>query len=463
MLPTCIGIRTNNFTEVSKRLSIKISDFFTSEHIEIIARDTEFVRRASQLSGEKFLDLLMFTRFEGDKTSLNDLACHLESRYGIELSKQGLDKRFNGFAILFLKAFLEKLLQSQFVEAAQIIPVEHFPAIKIKDSTCFQLPGHLAEIYPGSGGAGSKASIRIQFEYDLISGQITDLSLHPFNEQDTANAQQELDKIKEGELVIRDLGYINLTCLEEIGSKNAFYLNRLQPRVTAYEMCNDKLLPIDFNKVRKEMIKENLMCVEKQVYLGEGQKVSTRLIIERMPDARVEERLRKARQEAKKKGRRISDEYVSRSHLNLFITNIEQDILPSKKCNTIYTIRWQIELIFKIWKSVGQIHKVKKMKVERLECTLYAKLLWIAMNWEILMSIYSYLWKTDGAVISLMKAYKTLLNRMENQRNAIYAGEDQLQLFIQKTYSLALKYHVLEKKKNKQSSMDVLSFVATHF
>lgn len=459
LVSACIGIRPNSFYEVSKRLSSKINDFLSTEQISAIARDTQFVQRSSQLSGERFLDLLLFTRFENKKTSLNDLACQLESLFKIQLSKQALDQRFNGFAVLFLKSLLEKFIADQLKELPAIIPVRNFPSIRIKDSTCFQLPEHLVEIYPGSGGSGSKAAIRIQFEYDLVSGRIIDLSLHPFNEQDTVNAQKELDTIKQGELVIRDLGYINLSCLSEIDLKNAFYLNRLKSKIVVYESSNGKLSPIDFDKIRKHMDKKKITRMEKEVFLGKDKKVFTRLIIERMPEDKVKERIRKARKEAKKKGRTISDQYISRAYLNLFITNTDPQVLGSQYCNEIYSIRWQIELIFKIWKSVVQIHQVKMMKRERLECFLYAKLLWITMNWEILMRIYHHLWTSRKVAISFIKAYQTFLIRMEKQRKAFYSDQETLQEYILEMVDTCLKYHVIEKRKDKRFSVDIIGLI----
>lgn len=404
--------------------------------------------------------MLLFTRFENDKTSLNDLACQLENLFEIRLSKQALDQRFNGFAVSFLKRLLEKFLEDQLKELPAIISVRNFPSIKIKDSTCFQLPEHLAEIYPGSGGSGSKAAIRIQFEYDLVSGRIIDLSLHPFNEQDTVNAQNELETIKQGgELVIRDLGYVNLSCLSEIDLKDAYYLNRLKSRIVVYELCNGKLFPLDFDKIRKHMDKKNITRMEKEVFLGNDQKVFTRLIIERMPEDKVKERIRKARKEAKKKGRTISDEYISRAYLNLFITNTDPQVLGSQYCNEVYSIRWQIELIFKIWKSVVQIHQVKKMKRERLECFLYAKLF---MDHHELGNTHAHLpslWTSRKVAISFMKAYKTCLIRIEKQREAFCADQQALQEYILRMVDTSSKYHVIERRKDRRFSIDTLGII----
>ena len=41
------------------------------------------------------------------------------------------------------------------------------------------------------------------------------------------------------------------------------------------------------------------------------------------------------------------------------------------------------ELVFKTWKSFFNINKVKRVKKERLECQLLARLLWILVNWQL--------------------------------------------------------------------------------
>ena len=64
--------------------------------------------------------------------------------------------------------------------------------------------------YPGSGGSGSKASVRIQFEYDLLGGKINDLSLNAFNDQDASDAIATVDLLQAGDLIIRDLAYVGL-------------------------------------------------------------------------------------------------------------------------------------------------------------------------------------------------------------------------------------------------------------
>ena len=46
-----------------------------------------------------------------------------------------------------------------------------FKRIRILDSTAFQLPDIFSSIYPDAGGCDHTAGVKIQLEYDLLSGQ----------------------------------------------------------------------------------------------------------------------------------------------------------------------------------------------------------------------------------------------------------------------------------------------------
>ena len=83
------------------------------------------------------------------------------------------------------------------------------------------------------------------------------------------------------------------------------------------------------------------------------------------------------------KGGRVEGWYV-------FITNIDTTQLSVEQIAAITRIRWQVELMFKCFKSVGRVNKSRREKPYSILCEVYAKLItqllrhWImiASGWQ---------------------------------------------------------------------------------
>lgn len=436
-------------------MSIKITEFLSKEKIDELAKELGFVERTRNITGSNFLELLIFSRFNNSNLSLENLAENYYENTGKEISKQAIDLRFTTEAVDFLKKIIEKSLQEINLQAKCYDFLQHFKQVRIKDSTSFQLPKEMAEKYPGSGGDASKAAIRIQFEYDLKTGKILELELQPFTKQDQTNSIETLDKINSLDLIIRDLGYTNIEVIRGIKSRDAYFIARLMSGVNVYECKKDEFIKIKFKDIYNYMQQNKLQAIEKEVYITE-KKEAVRMIIELMPEEELNRRIQKAEKEAKKKGRQLGEEYKCRARLNIFITNIPKEILNKTQIHKVYTIRWQIELIFKIWKSIGEIEKVKKMKVKRFECYLYAKLLWIIINWSIVWNINELIHNNSDKLLSFYKAYKSLKNRLQLFQISLKSGIELLKDFIDKQIFLSKKYHLLDKKKNKISLYELI-------
>lgn len=444
--------------DLANNLDVTIAEFFTPEELDQLAKEKKFVQREGKLTGSLFLDLIVFNSEDLKSQSLNDLSAILKDEHGIEIRRQSLHERFNNYALSFLKNALEKLLQKQLNFGPDLLGnLEGFNRILIKDSTCFQIDKSLAAYYPGSGGKDSGAAVRIQFEYDILTGKINDISINAFNDQDAKNSIATVDLTQQGDLVLRDLAYMNLEVLKRIRDLLAFFVCRVSPAVHIYEYKRDEYIKMDFIAIANYMKMHQLACMEKEVYLGSREKLKVRLIIHELPKEVVAKRLRKARKYNKDKKRGgLTKEFIARAHLNLFITNANEVQLPIEVVWPLYRLRWQIELIFKIWKSICRIHKVKKVNRHRLECYIYAKLMLIVLGWHILWATAKQLFAQEGKALSFFKAAKTLLRRKINDIREVFFGKVESKTLLSKFYELSRVNHVLEKRGQASTSLELL-------
>jgi hypothetical protein len=426
-----------------------LEDVFTYEELMSTAKETGFCRRESKLNPFVFFDLMMYDSSSAKPKSLNQLAIEALSVYDIGISKQGMDKRFNEQALAFLKHLIEKQLSVELGQQIEAGWLSLFNRVVIKDATRFDLPEKYKDHLAGPGGAASKAGACLQFEYDLKSGSIIDLNLTAANRPDVKDAVQVLDNVAFTDLIIRDLGYFAFKSLLNISNKGAFFISRLRPKTIVYEMKNGVMQQLNFKVLYERMRKHQLPRIEKDVFIGNEPKIPVRLIMELLPDEIYEQRIRKSNADHKRKGRNTSEKFKFLSRFNFIITNVPKDVLPTDVVPALYRIRWQIELIFKIWKSIIGIHHNRIMKYTRWLCILHFKLLLMIVNWNIVMDKRNHIYKQRGKLLSLNKCFKTLFDNSYRLRDALKNGLKGIANFIKWVEKIFRENHWLERKKNK--------------
>ena len=362
------------------------SQLFSQTNLEALARQHQFIQRNRKLTAAAFVKALVFHQEDQQHFSLLDLKGEVFEHTGAHLSPEALHKRFTPEAVAFLKALLS-------AQISQHLPLEQLPAfaccrftgIHIKDSTKFKLPAAYQASYPGYGSFNkTTALMNIQYEYDLLSGQWRSLSLTPVSRNDQADSKATLEDLQAGSLNIRDLGYITTSYLKGVESHGAYYLNRL-PQIGVYQYKQGSYQPIDWQALDRKIKKAGVNLLEVEVYLGKREKLKTRMILAPVPEQVANQRVRKAQQAGKRaKGYQLSKQYKLKARYNIYISNVPKAVLCASQLVRAYPLRWQIELVFKTWKSHLHIHQTKAMKKARMECQLLAKLIWILLQSKLL-------------------------------------------------------------------------------
>lgn len=370
----------------------------------------------------------------------------------VTISKQGIDARFDNSAVLFVKRVLEEVMANQIGEPLEPKFLWRFSRVLIKDGTRFDLPQCLKEEFPGFGGqVTSDAAACIQYEFDLKNRRLVDLDITSAKKTDYQDAKEKIEGIQKGDLVIRDLGYFSSVVLKSIIEKEAFFLSRLKPKMLVF----DNNTQLNFKKLYESMIQGSLSSYCINVFIGEKERIPVRMTVELVPEEIYQKRIRTVEKENKKKGHQTSSEFKARARFNILVTNVSQDELPPENMYKLYKIRWQIELMFKTWKSTMGINKIHPMKYQRLMCLLYAKFILFLINSNIIYPINRALYSKVDKVLSLDKCIKSLLLYFGETRKILGKPNFKLNHFIKSIYGLLSKNHWLEKRKNKEGFYEI--------
>jgi len=376
-----------NITQMSETLLDhsciqNLRNLLNESTIESFARDSKFIERStSRLSGSMFLELNVCHFKEQETQSLNDLCDYLLEKHEVNMTKQSLDERFNTHSVKFMRGIYTRLLegylqgQEDFTELSSLC--KYFTGIKLTDSTSFQLPSHLAHFYASNGGDTSGSSVKIHQCYDLLRGQITDLMIKDGKSNDASYWSEGHYSINAQELHITDLGYFKLSHLQAIIDAKAYFLTRYKVGTNLYHY-NEKGNLVRFELADYLSKHPEINHTEISVLVGKKAPITMRLFVEKVPEEIHQQRLKKYKARHKKVSSNQPKYSMTQNSrilcgYNLFLSNAPA--LNIENVRAIYSLRWQIELLFKIWKSLFQIDKISKMSIFRFECYLYGRLI----------------------------------------------------------------------------------------
>ncbi len=343
-----------------------------SETADAVARQTGFVQRDSKLSGPLFLLVLVTGFLHQPAASLNFLA-QVACDLGVPLTRQALHHRLGAPAVAFLRAMLQHSLQALHSKAQRPLPVlTQFTAVYLHDSTHLALPDGLAAQYPGAGGSGPKAGLKLQTTWEWLGGHLPAIAEQPGRQPDQGY-REFLPRCQPGSLVLFDLGYAVLETLRRLSAAGVSFVTRLP---TQTHLWHPDGTPCDLLAHLRQTSADHL---DLALLPGPEAKLPCRLVAVRLPADLVEQRRRRARREAVCKGRQLRAEKLAWLAWHLYLTNVPAARLDRRQVVLVYRLRWQVELLFKLWKSEAQLDRLAGRCSGRVLSEVYAKLIGLVL------------------------------------------------------------------------------------
>jgi hypothetical protein len=319
---------------------------------------------------------------------------HSASQAGMTVSVQGLDQRFTPNAVSFMRSLLEMALTEMVSSEATRGLLPQFNGVYVTDCTRLMW-----------AGGGEKLAVRLELQHGSLQASLSEIHRH---DQKTAIIERSLPPTA---LHLGDLGFFKLKRFHQWNEQGVYWMSRLKVGTILTTRDGQRL---DLKKILSGQA-EIVMPVK----VGVKQSVTAFLVAAPLPETAQKQRQQRLKETARLDQRPISARQAEVAHWTIYLTNI-----PGLNFSQAYTLartRWQIELLFKLWKSHGQILTSRSADPLRQHCEGYAKLLSVLLaHWMLLVTG----WQHDrlGAVdaLRILRTFVPLLQRAFTHPNLFH-------------------------------------------
>jgi hypothetical protein len=378
---------------------------------EAAARATGAVRRRSKLGGAGLVQTLVLGWLHQPAASLGQLG-QMAATLGVAITPQGLDQRFTPQTADCLERVLAAAVREVVASAPVAVPIlARFSAVTAQDSSTIALPAALADRWRGTGHgtdptAATSAAVKLQVRVDLCTGRLEGPLLEDGRAADqVAPLQaQRVAPLPPRALRLSDLGYFSLDVLQALAAERVYFLSRLRVQTAVHDGAGQRL------DVVARLRRGGPGAVDLPVQLGAAHRLPARLLAVRVPPAVAAERRRRLKAEARTKGQAVSQARLRWADWTILVTNAPAALLTVDEALVLVRARWQIELLFKLWKQHGLVDEWRSARPWRVLCEVYAKLLaMVIQHWLLLVSCWPHPDRSLVKAAQTVRSYALLL------------------------------------------------------
>lgn len=353
---------------------------------ERLGRETGFVQRKSKLTATDFVQTLIFGWLQQPEITLDGLVQVLGRRQ-VKISASGLSQRFGPAAA----DLLARLLEALSAQALSSLPVEidllkRFSAVVVEDSSTIVLPACFQQDWPGCGGSGSTAALKLFARWDVLSGHLEGPCLTGGQHSDK-RSPFALERLPAGSLYLADLGFYSAERFKGIkggkrGKSQRYFISRYMPGTRLLDRWGNRLDLVAMGPQEEGMRLQGVVILAQEGLV-------LRLLMERVPPEIAKQRQERIRESAQAHGRDPEAQTLELANWTIVLTNAPSHLLSAEEILVLMRLRWQIEILFKLWKDEGQIDCWRSMNPWRILCEVYAKLCaMVIQHWLIVLGTW---------------------------------------------------------------------------
>jgi len=393
-----VKLKKSMSTEVEISLIEQILDF------EKLGWQSGFYKRAPKKITAGALFKSFWSMKQLGKNALRNWSSNLGFETGTTVTKQSLNERLNAACIKMAKTALRLILNYKTKSHVFVAPKKRvksltaiFNRVIIRDSTTQLLPDHLNEIFPGNYSRGEqKAVVRIQSLFNFTEEKWEDFQISAYTDNDQKAADCVAEFLQPKDLLLQDLGYFTLNWIEQV-TVNQYLITKWDNRTNLYTIQGERIDLLKLLKGKKQ--------IDLPVKIGAKRRIPMRLIVRKLPKTQASKRVREAKKDRHANANH-SVKYFKLLRYEIYLTNIDQQMMSGKQIAKLYGLRWYIETLFKSWKSYLNFKKLfqnERMHQHRVLFMIYANLIQIVFLTNIVFQfIKSKIIETQLSVLKCM-------------------------------------------------------------
>lgn len=362
-------------------------------------------RSTAQLNGAILSQTTVLTWMQNPDASYSQLR-HTAASLGVHVSNQALEQRFGHGSVRLMYALLQEAI-GQVISSEASAPevLARFNGVYVQDGTVISFPSSLAKQWPRGAQAGQEAALRVQGRLELGSGCLSGLWLQAGREGERSGPAITTP-LPVGSLFHGDMGYFTLCEMGQRGKQGQYWLSQAKATLTLVDergQCWDLL---SFLRAQKGDV------VDVELFVGKRERLPVRLIAVRVSPEEAQRRRQRAserithppkgcqaplpgkrkpkeQRQGKRKSKKVSAARLRLADWTIVLTNVPQAQLTVPEALVLLRVRWQIELLWKLWKQHGKLDTWRSYKPERILTEFYAKLLGLIFtHWHTLLGCW---------------------------------------------------------------------------
>jgi hypothetical protein len=346
------------------------------------AHESGVIRRQRKFTPLSLARTFVLGFLQNPRASDEDLA-QMAVQCGAAVSPQAIDQRQTPRLAAFLEGLFRRAVRVAVAGERALAPLlERFTAVVVLDSTAIALPDDQGDRFRGCGGRNGvgQAAMKLQTELDLKTGAVAHVEVESGRDADSATSRQHVRRAA-GTLRITDLGYFCLSVFAAMVVAGEYFLSRLQFGVGVRLADGTAVDLLRWLEGRAGP------WIDEPVRLGVEQ-LACRLIAWRLPPEAAGRRRQKLRASHRSKwNREPTAARLAWCDWTILVTNVPGATLSPTEAAVLYRARWQVELLFKRWKSEGRVADGRGSSTVRRMIGMWSRLLAVVVEQWLMASL----------------------------------------------------------------------------